>query len=100
MTCSDATGYGPTRYATAPPMGRPWAGRMLYISACYRCRFNRGKHGWVHLLDENLPQPGLAEGVVLQVEAVKAMEGVLVRVHVQRVHIQVVPAPKRHCLKT
>ena len=34
----------------------------------------------------------LPEGVVLQVEAVEAVEGVLVRVHVQRVHVQVIPA--------
>ncbi len=43
------------------------------------------------LLDEDLAQAALPERVVLQVEAVEAVEGVLVRVHVQRVHIQVVP---------
>ena len=44
------------------------------------------------LLDEDLSQARLAEGVVLQVEAVKAVERVLVCVHVQRVHVQVIPA--------
>ena len=45
-----------------------------------------------HLLDEDLPQPALPTRVVLEVEAVKAVEDVFVRVHVQGVHIQVVPA--------
>ena len=44
------------------------------------------------LLDEDLPKPRLPKGVVLQVEAVKAVEGVLVGMHVQRVHVQVIPA--------
>lgn len=52
-----------------------------------------------HLLDEDLAQAALPKRVVLQVEAVEAVEGVLVRVHVQRVHVQVVPGdtpPFRH----
>ena len=44
------------------------------------------------LLDEDLPQAGLPEGVVLEVEAVEAVEGVLVRMHVQCVHVQIIPA--------
>lgn len=48
--------------------------------------------GGTHLLDEDLAQSALAAGVVLQVEAVKAMENVLVSMHVQGVHIQVMPA--------
>lgn len=43
------------------------------------------------LLDEDLPQAALSKGVVLQIEAVKTMEGLLASVHVQSVHIQVVP---------
>ena len=35
-----------------------------------------------HLLDEDFPQPALSTGVVLEVEAVKAVEDVFVRVHV------------------
>lgn len=42
-------------------------------------------------LQEDLPQPRLAAGVVLQVEAVEAVERPRVRVHVQRVNGQVVP---------
>jgi hypothetical protein len=49
-----------------------------------------------HLLDEDLPQPGLPARVVLQVELVEAVEDVLVRVHVQRVHVQVVPAGRQN----
>ena len=45
-----------------------------------------------HLLDEDLAQAALPEGIVLEIEAVEAVEGVLVRVHVQRVHVEVVPA--------
>lgn len=45
-----------------------------------------------YLLDEDLSEARLAEGIILQVEAVKAMEGVLVSMHVQRVHIQIIPA--------
>ena len=44
------------------------------------------------LLDKDLSEPRLAKGVVLEVEAVEAVEGVLIRMHVQRVHIQVIPA--------
>ena len=46
-----------------------------------------------HLLDEDLSEAGLAERVVLEVEAVEAVEGVLVGMHVQGVHVQLVPAP-------
>ena len=49
----------------------------------------------VHLLDEDLSQARLAEGVVLQVEAVEAVECVLVSMHVQRVHVKVIPAHHR-----
>ena len=35
-----------------------------------------------HLLDEDLSQPALSTGVVLEVETVKAMEDVFVCVHV------------------
>lgn len=42
----------------------------------------------VVLLDEDLPQPALAAGVVLEVEAVEAVEHVLVGVHVKHVHVQ------------
>ena len=52
---------------------------------------------WARLFDEDLAQARLAEGIVLQVEAVEAMESVLVRMHVQRVHIQVIPA--QHTVK-
>lgn len=45
-----------------------------------------------HLLDEDLSEAGLAEGVVLEVEAVKAVEGVLVGMHIQGIHVQLVPA--------
>ena len=45
-----------------------------------------------YLFDEDFAQARLAEGVVLEVEAVEAVERVFVRVHVQRVHIQLVPA--------
>lgn len=43
-----------------------------------------------HLLDEDLAQPALPKGVVLEVEAVEALEDVLVGVDVQHVHIEVV----------
>lgn len=46
----------------------------------------------MYLLDEDLTQSALTEGVVLQVEAVKAVEGLLTGVHVQGVHIQIIPA--------
>jgi len=58
---------------------------------------NLGMNCNPYLLDEDLPQSGLAEGVVLQVEAVKAVESVLVGVHVQGVNIQLVPAPVIRC---
>ena len=45
-----------------------------------------------HLLDEDLTQAGLAARVVLQVEFVEPVEDVFVRVHVQRVDVEVVPA--------
>lgn len=45
-----------------------------------------------HLFDEYLTQAALPKRVVLEVEAVKAVEGLLACVHVQRVHIQVIPA--------
>lgn len=57
-------------------------------------------HAGARLLDEDLAQAGLAEGVVLEVEAVEAVEGVLVRVHVQRVHVQVVPARRGRDMQT
>ena len=41
-------------------------------------------------LQENLAQPRLAQWVVLEVEAVKPLEGLAVSVHVQGVHAQVV----------
>lgn len=44
-----------------------------------------------NLLDEDLAQARLAEGVVLEVEAIEAVKRVLVRMHVQSVHIQVIP---------
>lgn len=44
------------------------------------------------LFDEDLPQTGLTAGVVLQVEFVETVEDVLVGVHVQCIHVQVVPA--------
>jgi hypothetical protein len=51
-----------------------------------------------HLLDEDLAQARLTAGVVFQVELVEAVENVLVRVHVQRVDIQVITAPTPHRL--
>ena len=45
-----------------------------------------------HLLDEDLTQSALTKGVVLQIEAVKAVEGLLTGMHVKGVHIQIVPA--------
>ncbi len=45
-----------------------------------------------YLLDEDLTQSTLTKGVVLQVEAVKAVEGLLTGMHVKEVHIQIVPA--------
>lgn len=45
-----------------------------------------------YLLDEDLTQSALTKGVVLQVEAVKAVEGLLTGMHVKGVHIQIVPA--------
>lgn len=53
---------------------------------------DRACAGELHLLDEDLTQPRLAARVVLEVELVEAVEDVFVRVHVQRVHVQVVPA--------
>lgn len=51
------------------------------------------------LLDEDLPQAALSKGVVLQIEAVKAVEGLFASVHVQSVHIQVIPTwSVPHCL--
>ncbi len=47
---------------------------------------------WWYLLDEDLTQSALTKGVVLQVEAVKAVEGLLTGMHVKEVHIQIVPA--------
>ena len=44
------------------------------------------------LLDEDLAQARLAARVVLQVELVESVEDVFVRVHVQRVDVEVVPA--------
>ena len=44
------------------------------------------------LLDEDLSEPALPKGVVLQVEAVKTVKGLLASMHVQSVHIQVIPA--------
>ena len=49
-----------------------------------------------HLLDENFPQAALPKGVVLEVEAVKSVEGLLAGMHVQGVHIQVIPAVDWH----
>ena len=51
--------------------------------------------GQVHLLDEDLAEARLAARVVLQVELVEAMENVLVGMHVEGVHIQVVPVGAR-----
>ena len=45
-----------------------------------------------HLFDEDLSEARLAKRVVLEVESVKAVEGVLVGMHIQGVHIQLVPA--------
>ena len=44
----------------------------------------------VVLLDEDLAQPALAAGVVLEVELVEAVERVFVGVHVERVDVEVV----------
>ena len=46
----------------------------------------------VILLDENLAEPGLSARVVLEVKPVEPVERVLVRVHVQRVDVEVVGA--------
>lgn len=46
----------------------------------------------VYLFDEDLAQSALTKGVVLQVEAVKAVEGLLTGMHVKGVHIQIIPA--------
>ena len=46
------------------------------------------------LLDEDLAETALPKGIVLQVELVKAVEDVLVCMHVQGVHIEIIPA---HC---
>ncbi len=45
-----------------------------------------------YLLDEDLTQSALTKGVVLQVEAVKPVEGLLTSMHVKGVHIQIIPA--------
>jgi hypothetical protein len=53
----------------------------------------RGVSGVVaYLLDEDLTQSALTKGVVLQVEAVKAVEGLLTGMHVKGIHIQIIPA--------
>ncbi len=49
------------------------------------------QNGRSHLLDEDFAQARLTEGVIFEVEAVKAVECVLVRMHVQRVHVQIIP---------
>ena len=41
-------------------------------------------------LQENLPQPRLADGVVLQVELVETVERILVRMHIKRVDREIV----------
>ena len=41
-------------------------------------------------LQENLPQPRLADGVVLQVELVETVERILVRMHIKGVDREVV----------
>jgi hypothetical protein len=48
-----------------------------------------------HLLDKNLAQAGLAAWV----ELVESVEDVLVRVHVQRIDVKVIPARhgRMHC---
>lgn len=45
-----------------------------------------------YLFDEDLSEPTLPKGVVLEVEAVKAVEGLLAGMHVQQIHIQIIPA--------
>lgn len=56
-----------------------------------------------HLLDEDLAQSTLTKGVVLEVEAIKAVEGLLASMHVQSVHIQIIPAQRnrnKNCTAT
>lgn len=49
----------------------------------------------VVLFEEDLPQPALPARVVLEVEFVKAVERVPVRMDVQKIHVQVVPAAQK-----
>ena len=43
------------------------------------------------LLKENLPEPTLTAGVVLQIELIKTMKCTFVCMNIQKVHVQVVP---------
>lgn len=45
-----------------------------------------------NLLDEDFSKAALPKRVVLQVEAIETVEGLLASMHVQSVHIQVIPA--------
>ena len=92
-----------TRFCNTFPLILPvfLSRRLAALSCAKECKARLGHRDDMNimgglrgpcLLDEDLSQARLAEGVVLQVEAVKAVERVLVCVHVQRVHIQVIPA--------
>ena len=65
----------------------------VFLAQAAGLRVVKGRGGGrrvTDLLDEDLAEAGLAAGVVLEVELVEAVEGVLVRMHVQGVHVQVV----------
>lgn len=47
------------------------------------------------LLQKNLPEPALSTGIVLQVEFVKTMERVFVRMHIKQIDIEVIPVMSR-----
>jgi hypothetical protein len=42
------------------------------------------------LLQENLSEPALATGIVLEIEFVKAMECVFVSMYIQQIHIEII----------
>jgi hypothetical protein len=50
------------------------------------------------LLQENLSEPALATGIVLEIEFVKAMECVFVSMYIQQIHIEIIPVD--NCQRT
>jgi hypothetical protein len=42
------------------------------------------------LLQENLSEPALATGIVLEIEFVKAMECVFVSMYIQQIHVEII----------